>query len=102
MSATRDALHRKKEGFVLLLTRATFHDVFGPNSTLAGCMCYYCGGQTEFPVVEWHGYGEDVWLHPSCAVIFANHLIKDAVLGDSLIITKSMGGQERGRSAAGA
>ncbi len=41
--------------------------------------CFYCGETLESTGVYWMGSGENpsINLHPTCAVVLANHLISD-------------------------
>jgi hypothetical protein len=41
--------------------------------------CFYCGREMAWPVVHWHGYTGDVFLHPDCAGLLSMHLASDTL-----------------------
>lgn len=42
-----------------------------------GVDCYYCGEVVAFPAVHWSGSGDDIYLHPQCACLWAIKLLDD-------------------------
>lgn len=46
--------------------------------------CFLCGDHLpSVEVVYWHGSdekGQEIWLHPDCAVKLGSHLIKDGLV----------------------
>lgn len=40
--------------------------------------CFCCGEKLTIPCVMWHGAtGQDIWLHPPCALNLAMGLVND-------------------------
>ncbi len=40
-------------------------------------ICFYCGNPTQDPAIVWSGFGDEMFLHPTCCVELAIRVLRD-------------------------